>query len=90
MRSALNVKAGIKTAHLRWLFLGPVMVVITIMMWSLIAAVYLHAEEDITRHVQMLRTSAAEIYDDNQEHLTGMLDEAATRQKKIGIRVKLL
>src|SRR4030067_3754375 len=64
---------GIQTAQLRWLFLGPVMVIIFIMIGTLIAAVYRHANDEISREVQMLRTSSNEIYHDNLEHLTGML-----------------
>ncbi len=64
---------GIQTAQLRWLFLGPVMVIIFIMIGTLIAAVYRHANDEISREVQMLRTSSNEVYHDNLEHLTGML-----------------
>lgn len=65
--------AGIKTAQLRWLFLGPVMVVIFIMIGTLIAAVYRNANDEISREVRMLHTSANEVYQDNLEHLAGML-----------------
>ena len=86
MLSNLEVKAGVKTAHLRWLFLVPVMVVIVIMMGILIVAVYRHADEDISRKVHGLATSANEIYQDNLEHLTGMLGgilEALSRDEKL-------
>lgn len=69
----LSQMTGIQTAQLRWLFLGPVMVIIFIMIGTLIAAVYRHANDEISREVQMLRTSSNEVYQDNLEHLTGML-----------------
>src|SRR4030067_2533771 len=70
---ALSQMTGIQTGQLRWLFLGPVMVIIFLMIGTLIAAVYRHANDEISREVQMLRTSSNEVYQDNLEHLTGML-----------------
>lgn len=64
---------GFKTAQLRWLVLGPVMVIIFMMIGTMIAVGYRHANDEISREVQMLHTSADEIYQDNLEHLTGML-----------------
>src|SRR3989338_7069868 len=64
---------SIQTVQLRWLFLGPIMVIIFIMIGTLIAAVYRHANDEISREVQMLHTSSNEVYQDNLEHLTGML-----------------
>ena len=69
----LEVKAGVKTPRLRWLFLVPVMVVIIIMMGILIVIMYRHGNEDINRKVHGLSVSASSIYQDNLEHLTGML-----------------
>jgi len=63
----------IKTAQLRWLFIGPVLFVIFIMMGTLIASVYRQANDEISREVQMLHTSASEAYQINLEHLTGKL-----------------
>lgn len=86
MLTNLEVKAGVKTSHLRWLFLVPVMVVIVIMMGVLIVTVYRHADEDINRKVHALAASANEIYQDNLEHLTGMLGgilEALSRDEKL-------
>lgn len=69
----LEEKAGVKTVHLRWLFLGPVMAIVFAMIGVMIAATYHHENEDISREVQMLHQSADAVYEDNLEHLTWML-----------------
>ena len=97
--SNLQGKAGVKTPHLRWLFLMPVMVVIIIMMGILIVIMYRQGDEDITRKMDGLKSSASAIYQDSMEHLTGMLGgilEALSRDQELrgalaqGDRLKLL
>jgi Double sensory domain of two-component sensor kinase len=66
-------EAGIKTAQFRWLVLGPVMVIIIIMIGTLITAVYRHANDEISREVRMLHTSANNVYQDSLEQSTLML-----------------
>lgn len=63
-------EAGIKTAQFRWLVLGPVMV---IMIGTLITAVYRHANDEISREVRMLHTSANNVYQDSLEQSALML-----------------
>jgi diguanylate cyclase (GGDEF)-like protein len=65
--------AIIKTAQLRWLFIGPAIVLIFIMIGTLIASVYRQTNDEISRQVQMLRASASEAYQIDLEYLTGKL-----------------
>jgi diguanylate cyclase (GGDEF)-like protein len=73
MQPTLSEMAGIKTAQLRQLVLVPVMAVIFITIVTLIAESYRHANEDISREVRMLKTSANKIYEGYLEHSTRML-----------------
>jgi diguanylate cyclase (GGDEF)-like protein len=73
MTSDPKAPAGIKTAQLRWLILAPVMVIVFIMIGTLVVVAYRHANDEISQEVQRLHTSAIEVYEDNLEHLTGML-----------------
>jgi len=73
MPPGINEMSRINTAQLRWLFLGPVMLIIFIMIATLIGAAYDHAQDEINQEMQRLKTSSNEIYQDNLEHLTGML-----------------
>ena len=66
-------EAGIKTAQFRWLVLGPVMVIIIIMIGTLITAVYRHANDEISREVRMLHTSANNVYQGSLEQSALML-----------------
>lgn len=69
----LTERVSFKTAQLRWLILLPVMVVIFIMIGTLIAAVYRNVNAEISREINILHTTSNEIYQDNLEHLSGML-----------------
>jgi diguanylate cyclase (GGDEF)-like protein len=73
MQPTLSEMAGIKTVQLRQLVLVPVLVVIFITIGTLIASAYRHAYDEISREVQMTRTSANKMYQDNLEHTTRML-----------------
>jgi len=92
MFSMFDEKPEIKTKHLRWYFLAPVMTVIVIMVSSLVATVYRHAEEDIKDAVADLSLSAVKIYENNLQQITRMLGgilEAVSGNEKIIEALKL-
>jgi len=70
---ALAALNGVNTAQLRWLILGPVMVVIFMLIAALVTAVYRQANEEIERKVLQLQSSVDVVYRHNLDQLTGML-----------------
>jgi diguanylate cyclase (GGDEF)-like protein len=65
--------SGIKTAQFRWLVLGPSLLIIIISIGTLITAVYRHEDDEISREVRMMHTTANRVYQDNLEQSTRML-----------------